>query len=413
MVTILLTTAMLRKNNMLEILKEIKKNRVITKTEIAHQTKLTTVTVSTLVDGLVRKNIVIEEGYGNSIGGRKPVLYRFNNAAYNIIGINMKLNMITVDLFDMGANKVFNGAVIHFKEDQSVENTISVIVRNIHKMIADLKLEPHNIIGIGITLPGRIDYERGLVCHLTNVRNWVNIPLKSIIESETGIPAYIERDTNSHLAYLKWLDITENRQNVVYCTIGEGIGSAVLIDGSVYHGEHGLAGEIGHTTLDPEGPHCNCGNNGCVEVFTSNKAIIGYYLDFAKEAETPDHELTEMLKGEYDESELVDTLAMRALEGNEAAGKAFSKVSKYICSLVVNIINSYNPSMIILECGWMKIARTYFNGIVTRVFERTTLLDRNDMKIILNPVDDIFGQASSTIVLEQLFSDVDNNRLIG
>ena len=408
----MLTTAMLRKNNMLEILKVIKKSRLITRPEIAHQTKLTTVTVSTLVGELIRKNIVIEEGYANSIGGRKPVLYRFNNDAYNIIGINMKLNMITVDLFDMGANKVLKGAVIHLKEDQSVENTISAMVRNIHKVIAELK-EPREIIGIGITLPGRVDYETGLVCHLTNVKNWVNIPLKSIIEAETRIPTYIERDTNSHIAYLKWLDITENRPNVVYCTIGEGIGSAVLIDGSVYHGDHGLAGEVGHTTLDPEGPRCNCGNNGCVEVFTSNKAIIGYYLDFAREAGTPDNEVAETLEGEYDEAELVDMLARRALEGNEAAGKAFSKVSRYICSLVVNIINSYNPSMIILECRWMRAARKYFNEIVTRVFEKTTLLDRNDMKIILNPVDDIFGQASSTIVLEQLFSDVDNNRLIG
>ncbi len=408
----MLTTAMLRKNNMLEILKVIKKNRLITKPEIAHQTMLTTVTVNTLVSELVRKNIVVEEGFANSIGGRKPVLYRFNNDAYNIIGINLKLNMLTVDLFDMSATKVAKGIVAHIKEGQSVENTIALIVRSINTVLAGMTEESPKIIGIGITLPGRVDYESGLVCHLTNLTSWVNIPLKRIIEEETGIPTYIERDTNSHIAYLKWLDITENRPNVVYCSIGEGIGSAVLIDGSVYHGDHGLAGEVGHTTLNPEGPRCNCGNNGCVEVYTSNKAVIDNYLGFASEAGTPDNELLETLKGDYDEADVVDMLAQRALDGNEAAKKTFSKVSTYICSLIVNIINSYNPSMIILECRWMRIARKYFNEIVTRVFEKTALLDRNDMKIILNPVEDIFGQASSTIVLEQLFSDVDNNRLI-
>lgn len=404
---------MLRKNNMLEILKVIKKSKLISRPEIAQQTKLTTATVGTLIGELMRNNIVVEEGIANSIGGRKAALYRFNNSAYYIIGINMKINIITIDLFDLGAEKVFKGCPVHFKENQSVENTISAMIRNINKLIEDSKEQFHDIIGIGVTMPGRVDYQSGLVCHLTNLKNWVNIPLKDIIEKEIGIPTYIERDTNSHIAYLKWLDITENKPNVVYCSIGEGIGAAVMIDGSVYHGDHGLAGEVGHTTLDPNGPRCNCGNNGCVEVFTSNKAITDYYTSYIKELNLPENEVTEKLKGEYDEFEIVNLMANRALEGDAAADKAFNKACKYICSLLVNIINSYNPSLIILECWWMRIARKYFNDVVSKVFDKTALLDRNDMKIILNPVEDIFSQASSTIVLEQLFSDADNNRLIG
>jgi predicted NBD/HSP70 family sugar kinase len=325
----------------------------------------------------------------------------------------MKINTITIDLFDLDANKVLKGAPVHFKESQSVENTISAMLRNINKLIAESKGKFNDIIGIGVTLPGRVDYQTGLICHLTNLKKWVNIPLKGIIEAETGIPAYIERDTNSHIAYLKWLDVTENRPNVVYCSIGEGIGGAIMIDGSVYHGDHGLAGEVGHTTIDLNGPRCNCGNYGCVEVFTSNKAILGYYRENCKASSVPENEILRMFEGEYDEADVVDLLVKRAVEGDADADKAFSKASNYICASVVNIINCYNPSLIILECRWMKIAKKYFNEIVTRIFDKTTLLDRNDMKIILNPVDEIFSQASSTIVLEQLFSDVDNNRLIG
>ena len=407
------TIAMLKKNNMLEILKVIKKNRMISRPEIAHETKLTSVTVSTLIGELMKTNIVVEEGYANSIGGRKALLYSFNNSAYYIIGINMKINMITIDLFDLNANNVFKGTTVYLKEGQSVENIISAMICNINKLIANSKELSYDIIGIGMTLPGRIDYKSGLVCHLTNLKNWVNIPLKSIIETETGIPTYIERDTNSQISYLKWLNITENRSNVVYCSIGEGIGAAVIINGSVYHGEHGLAGEVGHTTLDPDGPRCNCGNNGCVEVFTSNKAIIEYYLNFHKESAMPDNEIIDMLRGDYDEAEIIELLAKCALYGDVPAEKAFSKASKYICACIVNIINTYNPSLIILECKWMRVAKKYFDEIVSKIFDKTTLLDRNDMKVILNPIDDIFSRTSSTIVLEQLFSDADNNRLIG
>jgi N-acetylglucosamine repressor len=409
----LLTTSLLRKNNMLEILKVIKQKRVMTRPEIAHLTKLTTVTVSTLVGELIRKNIVVEEGFANSIGGRKPALYRFNNDAYHIIGVNIKMNTISVDLFDLGANKVFAGNLVHFKTDQSVETTITAMERSILDLVGDTKDKYPNLIGIGITLPGRVDYANGVVCHLTNLKNWVNIPLRSIIEKATGIRTYIERDTNSHISYLKWLDITEGRCNVLYCTIGEGIGAAVLIDGGVYHGEHGLAGEVGHTSLNPDGPRCNCGNYGCVEMYTSNRAILDVYLEASKAHGGPAPEMTEHLGDAADEADAVDALAARAMQGDEAAREAFVTASKYICALLSNIINTYNPSMIILECRWMRVARPYFSEVVTEVFEKTTLLDRNDMKIILNPVEDIFSMASSTVVLEQLFSDVDDNKLIG
>jgi predicted NBD/HSP70 family sugar kinase len=402
---------MLRKKNMMEILKVVKKNRMMSRPEIAQQTRLTSVTVSTLIGELMKNNIVVEEGYANSIGGRKAVIYRFNDNAYSIIGINIKINIVTIDLFDLGINKIYKGAPIHLKERQSVENTVSKIIRNIRKLIEDTKGNAAEIIGIGVTVPGRVDYENGLILHLPNLKNWVDVPLKSIIENEIGIPTYIERDTNTHISYLKWLEITENRQNVVYCSIGEGIGAAALINGSVFHGDHGLAGEVGHTTLNPKGPKCNCGNNGCVEVLTSNKAIINYYLEHLGEGQN--NEITEAMQTAYDENAVMQMLEQCARNGDEAANKAFARASEYISAMIVNIVNTYDPSLIIIECKWMKDSNKYFNEIVSRVFENTSLLGRNDIKIIQNPIDDIFSLASSSIVLEHLFSDANNNRLIG
>jgi predicted NBD/HSP70 family sugar kinase len=399
---------------MLEILKIIKKNRIVSRPEIALQTKLTSVTVSTLIGELMKNNIVVEEGFANSIGGRKAALYRFNESAYYIIGVNMRLSNVSIDLYDLGAKMVHRGAVIHMKEGQSVENIISAIIRGIHKLIADTKDKYPETIGIGVTVPGRVDFEHGLICHLTNLKDWVNIPLKDILEAETGIRTYIERDTNSHISYLKWLDVTENRSNVVYCEVGDGIGAAVMIDGSVYRGEHGLAGEVGHTIVDLDGPLCNCGNHGCVEVFSSNKAITDQYLKNYKELNgREDEELVAQLSGDYDDNEVIDMLAHRALAGDAAADKAFTRACRYVFACMVGVVNTYNPSLIIIESQWMRTARRYFTDLVTKVFESNRLLDRKDIKIILNPVDDIYSQGCSTIILEQLFSDIDNNRLIG
>ncbi len=409
----MLTTSTIRKNNMLEVFRVIKRKRIVSRPEIAQQTNLTNVTVRKIIGELMKSNIVMEEGYAKSYGGRKALLYRLNKNACFIIGINMKINSITIDLFDLEATKVFKGNPVCLKDSQSVENTIWTLLRSIHRLIKDTAEKYHHIIGIGVTLPGRIDHEKGLVSHLTHLDNWVNIPLRDIIEAETGIPTCIERDTNSHISYLKWLDITENRPNVVYCSIGEGIGSAVMIEGSVYHGDHGLAGELGHTTLNPDGPKCSCGNYGCVELYTSNKAILNYYRENLPESGNRISDILGLLQSGNDEADIIDILAKQALGGDADADRAFAKASGYIGCYIVNIINSYNPSLIILECRWMRIVGRLFDEILRKIFESTALINMNDVKIILNPVEDIFSFASSTIVLEQLFSKVKNNRLIG
>jgi predicted NBD/HSP70 family sugar kinase len=396
---------------MLEILKAIKKNRLISRPEIAQQTRLTSVTVNTLICELMKNRIVTEEGFANSVGGRKAVVYRFNASAYYIIGVSMQIKAVTIDLFDLDATKVMKGRTVHLEEGESVENIISDIIQSIQELIHNSQGQFHDIIGIGVTVPGRVDYENGVISHLTNLKGWVNIPLRDIIEREVNIPTFIERDSNSHISYLKWIDVTENRSNVVYCGIGEGIGAAVLINNSVYHGDTGLAGEVGHTTLELDGPPCNCGNFGCVEALASNKAILNYYKDLVDAQRRS--AVDDLLQKEHDENACIPMLTQLALNGDEAADAAFSKAAKYLCACIGNIINTYNPSLIILECKWMKEARKYFNDITSKVFERNSLLDRNDVKIILNPVEDIFSRASSTIVLEHLFSDVDNNRLIG
>lgn len=407
----MITTAMLRKRNMLGILKVVKKCGPLTRPEIARHTKLTSVTVSTLIGELMKNRIVVEEGlYGGPGGGRKAVLYRFNSKAYHIIGVNMRLSKIKVGLYDLDANCVMGGKAVPVTPGQSVENLISEMVASI-KALAQAA---HNIeiIGIGAAVPGRVDYDRGMIYHLANLKDWVNIPLKSILELETGLPTFIERDVNSHLAYLKWQDALDNEENVVYCDIEEGVGGSLLIDGNVYHGDHGLAGEIGHATLNPDGPLCNCGNHGCVEMYTSQRTLLEYYREALAERGGSTSAYEELMAKDIPEKEKVRQLARLAGDGDEAADRVFLRASKYVVSLLINIINTYDPALIIIECAWLRQHKRYFDSIVSEVFKRTLLLNRNDIKIVLNQIEDIYSESASTIVLEQLFSNIDDNRFI-
>ena len=400
---------MLRKSNMLNILKIVKKFGPVTRPEIAHHTKLTNVTVNTLVTELMKNCIVTEEGLTTSSGGRKAMQYRFNSSAYYIIGVTMRITRVSIDLYDLGANRVKEGLAVSLEFGRSVEDIISEMVSSIKALT--MSTPSVEILGIGVAVPGRVDHKRGVIYHLPNLVDWVNIPLKGILEDKTGLPTFIERDVNSHLAYLKWLDVVEYENDVVYFDVEEGIGGSLLMDGIVHHGVHGLAGEIGHTTLNPDGSLCNCGNYGCAETYISHRALLQYYREALELiGETLRYKtLKERASSEKDQ---IRFLVRLAEEGDGVAQSVFVQASKYVVALILNIINTYDPALIVIECMWLKQNRFYFDKIVSEVFKRTLLLDRNDIKIMLNPVENIYNESSSTIVMEHLFTDINNNRFI-
>ena len=393
------TTAMLKKKNKLEILNVLKRAEKISKPDMAKNTRLTLASVGSFINELLRQGLVTEEGCFDSQGGRKAVAYRFNKDRYYIIGIDMESNRITAGIYNLSGE--LSGELVQIGSPSvlSVEETLSRMIQTIQALLTVFDRE--KIIGIGIGVPGKVDTRNGMIIKLTNLVNWVNIPLKDIIERETGIPVYVERDTNATLSCLKWFTVTGGHSNVVYAGIGDGIGGGILIDNKVFHGSHGVAGEIGHISMDVHGAACNCGNRGCIEVIASENAIIRKVEAGLKEAGIPlERPLT-----------IMDVIRL-VKEENGIARAVLAEASKYIAIWLVNIIHSYGPSLIVLECRWLRELDEFFNGVVSDIYENTRLADRREISILMNPVEDAARKGSAMIVIERLFHDVEDNRLL-
>lgn len=403
------TTADLRKRNMLEILKVTHNNPMISIPDIAKKLHLTSVTVSTLIYKLIERNLVIEQGEADSTGGRKALVYKFNQNSKNIIGINIQIGMVFIDLFDMSGLRVHKGARIKVEKGQSAEQTIFLMIKEIKNIMQLNDKTAKKILAVGITLPGLVDSKKGVVRKIANLEKWKSIPLKECFEDELKIPVYIESDRNSHLAYLKWSDIVAENGNVSYIFIGEGIGGSVMINGIIYHGDHGLAGEVGHTIMEIDGAPCNCGNRGCFEVLASNSAIIKYYAEELVKADKDASNVYAIIGDRSQENEYILEMAKRSMEGDKQADLAFCKASKYIRVGLSNMINTYDSSLLIIECKWMREARKYFNEIVSRVFEINEMVTRNDIKIILNPIEDILRVSTCMVVIDKLLENLDDN----
>jgi len=405
----MIRTGLLKKSNMLEIIKTVKNSGPITKPDIAKQTGLASATVHNLVNELLNKNIVIEEGNADSSGGRKALLYRFNSRIYYIVGVDIGVKSITAIIFDLDLNVIEKIQKKYELADYGVEEGISFTVGLLKELLKKVKDNKEKVVGIGISVPGPVDFQKGIVLKLTNVIKWKNIPLKEIIENEMGIPTIIDNDSNSSVLSLKWIEAARGMKNVVYLSTTEGIGTGLLINGSVYRGDHHIAGEIGHLSVDLEGDKCNCGNTGCIELMSSDLGIIGLARKVLRDEN--DSMIKELCGNKLDNLNM-EIIVQAAKKRDAAARELLLCAAKYIGICISNIIRIYDPNEIIIDSTWLKDFNDIFNSIKDYVYESMEFINRDDVKINLNPIKDIFVVGAATLVLEHQFKSYENNKLL-
>jgi len=398
-----------KKLNMLKLINIIKNNGQITKPEITSLSGLTSVTVHNFVNEMVEKNIILEEGNADSNGGRRAALYRFNSNLYNIIGINIAVKKVIVSLFDLDLN-ILDTIDKKCKLDLlTVDEGIRFILDMVDTLIKKSGVNRDKIIGIGMSVPGPVNYEKGLIYELPNLPKWRNIPIKDIFEQETKLPVYVDKDNNGALLGLKWKNILKHTDNIVYlCTI-EGIGTGILLNGEIFRGNRCAAGEVGHITVEMNGPKCNCGNFGCIELFASDLSIINNLnsqLESKKEGV-----LYELCNG--DVSKINMPLAIEAAKkGDNVVKEVFKEAGRYLSVCINNILKIYAPMEIIIESTWLNEFKEIYYSILDYVYETSNFFERNDVRISLNTFKDSYIVGSATVVLDNLFKAYEGNKLL-
>ncbi len=279
---------------------------------------------------------------------------------------------------DLGGTKILtavadkNGKIIAEKKlPTETESGQEKIKENIFKSIYDVmdkaKLHKDDIRAIGIGSPGPLDVENGIIYECSNLPI-KNMPIVDLIEEKTGIPTSLENDANTAALGEKVFGAGKKVDNLLYMTISTGVGGGIIIDGKIYYGVNGNAGEVGHMLIDPSGPKCGCGNHGCLESFSSGTAI----KNMAKRAieNNESNLLKEFAEKEGEISGKVVSLA--ANEGDEIALKIYKKAGHYLGIGMANLVNIFNPEMIILGGGVMK-SKEYFLPEAKKVLKEKAL----------------------------------------
>lgn len=318
---------------MKEINKSVVLNRIrfyspISRSQISTDTGLNKATVSALIDELLREELVVEVGHGQSRVGRRPIMLLFNAKVGTVLGVELGVEYIRIVVTDLAA-KVLSTHSQPLPKDADATEVIEALVAAIEEAKASAPETNYGLVGIGIGVPGLVDFRRGIVLRAPHL-NWANIPLKAMLESRFGVPVFVDNEANAGALGEKLYGAGTHISNLMYISAGTGIGTGIIIGNELLRGADGVAGEFGHMSIDTHGLACTCGNSGCWELYASERAVTSGY---------------QRLTGESMSFEdVLDRLHM----SDPAALQVFQSVGQYLGVGIVNLINGLNPSMILL-----------------------------------------------------------------
>lgn len=221
-------------------------------------------------------------------------------------------------------------------------------------------------LGAGIGIPGIIDMETGMLHKSANLPGWSEYPVRAEIEQRLGARVFLENDANVAALGEKWLGAARGVPNMAIVTLGTGIGGGIVLNGKIWHGMNGMAGEFGHVTVEPEGPPCGCGNHGCAERYASATAVVR----MAREAIAGGHAPTLAGAAGSDPEFGAKSIYNLAIQGDEEARRIFRRFGRYLGILLAGMVNVLNLDMFVIGGGvssaWDAFAPTMFEEMRER-----------------------------------------------
>ncbi|MEX2461016.1 MAG: ROK family transcriptional regulator [Paenibacillaceae bacterium] len=354
---------LIKKINTSIVLDVIVRQYPISRARISKITGLTKATVSSLVNSLITSHMVTESGMGKSSGGRKPVMLLFNKSAGYAIGIDLDIHCISGVLTDLEGNIV--DKIKLDLRSLSVDAVVADLKLCIRQLIERSPQCPYGIIGIGIGVPGMVN-EAGTIVFAPNLA-WENVSIHQIIAEEFSIPVTIDNEANAGAVGEKQFGAGKSSSNMIYVSLGVGIGTGIIIKNELYRGFSGISGEMGHVTIEAHGRKCRCGNIGCWELYASENALLekAKALSFASADKPP----------------TIQELIGFAEAGNQEVIQMLVQMGQYLGMGIINIMNTFNPELIIIGSRLTAAEPWLLKPIQQMIAERSFPYSRREMRI--------------------------------
>jgi predicted NBD/HSP70 family sugar kinase len=381
----------MRAQNSSLLLKVIWRERHISRAEIARVTGLSPSTVSAIVAGLQHAGLVRETGAGLSRGGRRPTMIGFCDDVFTLIGVDIGASHVTVVLTDLRADvRVARSGLYPVRSDP--DGALAMVRAFIDEGVRELGVSLRHVIGIGVGVPSPVRPDAPGRLPPLIVPAWRDHDVHEILTRAYGLPIFVENDANLGALAEQWWGAGRTGKDLTYIKIGTSIGSGHIINGELYRGAGGTAGEIGHLRIDPAGPRCACGLTGCLTTFIGSEILVA--------------RAQREVAGAAGNIASVGDLVRTARAGDAGARRIVADVGGHLGVAVASLMNVLNPGVVVLGGEITGVGELLLGSVRAAVRDRSVVTTFEDTGIMTSNLGDrAIAVGAATMVLQAALAD--------
>ena len=346
----------------------------ISRAELARQLGLSRSAVTTIVNDLMASGTIQESAKKTGTSGRPRTLLEITPSIGYVAGVDMGAKHLRIAIANFGA-QVLNEKEIIFDISEKPKLCIENVDKLLKEMLEESGLDFTQLEAIGFGVPGPISTDAGMVIAPPIMPGWDHFPIRKTLEDLWQLPVSVNNDAELG-ALGEWAyGAGRDANDLAYIKVGTGIGAGLLIDGRIYRGSTGSAGEIGHLTIDVDGPLCTCGNRGCLEALSGGRAIADQAKNKIKEKKS-----TQLAKISS-KSITAKDVAFVAQRGDLLAQKIMQEAGENLGIAISGLINILNPDMVIVGGGVAQTGDLLLEPIRETVKKRSVLAAATQVRI--------------------------------
>jgi predicted NBD/HSP70 family sugar kinase len=386
--------------NRLAILQLLRAEGPISKADLAKRSAISRPTVSKVVDDLHTDGLaeIVGTATPSAVGGKPARLYRFNSGAVRVGAVLVAVDGVSAAICD-GEAHILSKMYQHFGADRSPAAITSVIISLLSKLLCDSSLSSDDLLGIGVGIPGLTDSTNGIVCFAPHLPGWHDVPLSQWLADAFDVPIWLDNDCHLQALAERYRGQGADCDALICVETGVGLAAAFLFNGQLYRGPGNTAGEVGHMTIQEDGPLCECGNRGCWESLASTTWLANKARQLLQNGRQSTIPIVEEIEAQaaavYEAAQAGDRLALELVS---AQGYHFGVG-------IANLVNAFNPQRIILHGESIAGGPPFLEAVLQTVQERALLRPRQMVEIVFSNLGDDVGLIGATsLVMETLFS---------
>jgi glucokinase-like ROK family protein len=364
--------------------------------EICKLTNMSSPSIQKLLNELIAESLVRDEGIGQSIGGRRPLMFGINPPARFVVGINISHSTTEIGVFDL-TNQLVGKIHIFRRQLENTQGFVDALHQEVERVLASANINNDQMLGIGIAITGLTDPRLGLsYSHL----NFSEKSVKTLFEEKFGKPVFTDNDARLMALGEYVFGSAAGQENVLCVNIGSGIGMGMILNGKLYQGHSGFAGEFGHIKIQEDGLLCICGKHGCLETVASGDALTRMALAAVAAGKST-------ILSSHSAEMSCNTIIDAALQGDQLAIDLIGQIGAFLGKGLSTLIHLFNPETIILG-GHMSRAQQFLLDPVHQTLNKYTI---GQIQKATRLVTSTLGEKAAVmgalaLVMEHVFEDL-------